>query len=104
MGVFSSLRSIYALDTLDTRFTSSPKVPYQAVVDARDGQGIAPGTDVPVKLDSRRKPIPPTRSLWKTTEFYLYYTIVTISVAYMFWVAFDVSRRQYYRPLCNFRY
>ncbi|OBT44833.1 hypothetical protein VE00_04954 [Pseudogymnoascus sp. WSF 3629] len=92
MGVFSSLRSIYALDTLDTRFTSSPKVPYQAVVDARDGQGITPSTDVPVKLDSRRKPIPPTRSLWKTTEFYLYYTVVTISVAYMFWVAFDVSR------------
>lgn len=93
MGVFSSLRSIYALDTLDTRFTSSPRVPYQAVVDARNGQGIAPGPDAPVTLDSRRKPIPPTRSLWGTAEFYLYYLVVTVSVAYMFWVAFDVSRR-----------
>ena len=96
MGIFSSLRSIYALDTLDTRFTSSPRVPYQTVVDARNGHGVAPGLDAPVQLDSRRKPIPPGRSLWKTAEFYLYYLVVTTAVAYMFWVAFDVSRRQYY--------
>lgn len=93
MGVFSSFRSIYALDTLDTRFTSSPRVPYQAVVDARNGHGIAPGRDIPVALDSKRKPIPPGRSLWKTSEFYLYYVVVVTAVAHMFWVAYDVSRR-----------
>lgn len=94
MGIFPSLRSIYALDTLDTRFTSSARVPYKAVIDARNGNGIAPTPDVPVMLDSRRKQILPERSLWKTPEFYFYYVVVSWAVLYMFWVMFGVSSCQ----------
>lgn len=94
MNLLSSMRSIYALDTLDTRFSNSPKVPYKAVVDARNGHGTAPAQDIPLKLDSQRKPILPAGALWKTPEFYLYYFVFIITVPYMFWIAYDVSRRQ----------
>lgn len=93
MSLLSSLRSIYALDTLDTRFTNSPKVPYKAVIDARNGHGTPPSQDIPVNLDSRRQQVLPGPSLWKTPEFYFYYFIFIITVPYMFWVAYDVSRR-----------
>jgi hypothetical protein len=102
MSLFSYVRSIYALDTIDTRFTSSSSTPYKAVVDAR----IDPATNaskrddsvlgVGVRTDSRGKPIAQP-SKWRTPEFYFYYFIFIITVPYMFWVAYDVSRRQY----CN---
>jgi len=100
MSLFSYVRGIYALDTIDTRFTSSSSTPYKAVVDAR----IDPATSISkrddsvpgvgVRTDSRGKPIAQP-SKWRTPEFYFYYFIFIITVPYMFWVAYDVSRRQY---------
>lgn len=92
MTLLSSLRSIYSLDTLDTRFINSPKVPYKAVIDARNGHGTSPVQDPPVRLDSRQQQIVPNKSLWKTPEFYFYYFIFIITVPYMFWIVYDVSR------------
>jgi hypothetical protein len=100
MSIFSYIRSIYALDTIDTRFTSSSTTPYQAVVDARiDSAAAASKRDdsipgVGVKTDYSGRPIAQP-SKWKTPEFYFYYFIFIITVPYMFWVAYDVSRREY---------
>lgn len=86
MGSFSFLRSVYDLDTLDTRFTTSSSTPYKAVVDAR---GDATKRErAPAKPDARAQP-----SRWGTPEFYLYYVIFIVTVPYMFWIAYDVSRR-----------
>ena len=100
MSIFSYVRSIYALDTIDTRFTSSSATPYKAVVDAR----IDPATStskrddsvpgVGVKTDHSGRPIAQP-SKWNTPEFYFYYFVFITIVPYMFWIAYDVSRRQY---------
>ena len=74
--------------------------PYKSVVNARADSGAAaakrddsiPG--VGVKTDHSGRPIAQP-SKWKTPEFYFYYFIFIITVPYMFWVAYDVSRRQY---------
>ncbi len=95
MGLLSYIKSIFALDTIDTRFTNSSSTPYKPL--AQD-----PGVDTPkrddslggigVKTDHNGRPIAqPSR--WKTPEFYLYYLVFLIVIPYMFWVAFDVSRR-----------
>ena len=94
MGVMNYLRGMYCLDTLDTRFTNSPKVPYKVVIDARNGHGTVPVQDAPVNLDSKRKQILPKPALWKTPEFYFYYVVFLTVVPYMFWVVYDVSRSE----------
>ncbi len=99
MRPFSYIRSIFALDTIDTRFTSSSATPYKSVVDARAESAVRalkrddsiPG--VGVKTDHSGRPIAQP-SKWKTPEFYLYYLVFIITVPYMFWVPYEVSRRQ----------
>lgn len=98
MSIFSYVRSIYALDTIDTRFTSSSSTPYRAIIDARNESPDAhskrddsvPGAGV--KTDYSGRPIAQP-SKWKTPEFYFYYFVFITVVPYMFWVAYDVSRR-----------
>jgi hypothetical protein len=90
MGPISYLLSVYDLDTLDTRFVAPSTVPYKAVIEARAGsrgKGESLG-----KADKRAK-----ASKWGTPEFFLYYIIFIITVPYMFFVAYDVSRRMYPR-------
>jgi hypothetical protein len=100
MSIFSYVRSVYALDTIDTRFTSSSSTPYKAVVDARNNsaQSTAKRDDsvpgVGVRTDYSGRPIAQP-SKWKTPEFYFYYLVFISVVPYMFWVAYDVSRREY---------
>lgn len=101
MSIFSYIRSIYALDTIDTRFTSSSATPYKSVVDARidptnaDSKEDGPPQGVPVRLDGSGRPIAqPSR--WKTPEFYFYYLVFIVVVPYMFYIAYDVSRRAYH--------
>lgn len=86
MGPFSFLRSIYNVDTLDTRFTTPSSVPYKAVVEAR-----AEGDERPDALNKPDKRAQPSK--WGTAEFYLYYFVFLTVVPYMFWIAYDVSRR-----------
>lgn len=99
MGALSYFQSIYALDTIDTRFTGSATTPHKAVADTR-----AESTRSNSKKDSRsrrssaRADSGTTQpSLWNTKEFYLYYFVIITCVPYMFWIAYDVSRRAYPR-------
>lgn len=99
MSIFSYIRSIYALDTIDTRFTNPSSNPYKTVVDTRAESALIyakrddsiPG--VGVKTDRRGLPIAqPSR--WRTAEFIFYYFVFLTIVPYMFWIAYDVSRRK----------
>lgn len=92
MGLSSYLRKVYDLDTLDTRFTSSTSVPYQTVIDARDD----PAVEREAAARARSSAPPPK---WRTPEFFLYYMVFIVVVPYMFWVAYDVSRRKRATPL-----
>jgi len=84
MGLVSFFRSVYDLDTLDTRFTTPSTVPYKTVVGTRD----APNRD-----DALRKPAPGAQpSKWLTPEFICYYIFLSGIIPYMFWTAYDVSR------------
>ncbi|EEY17670.1 conserved hypothetical protein [Verticillium alfalfae VaMs.102] len=85
MAIFSYLRSIYDLDTLDTRFTSPSSVPYKTVVEARADPAL--GREPPIKAHSRSQP-----SKWRSPEFLLYYLVLSVVVPWMFWIAYDVSR------------
>jgi len=98
MSIFSYIRSVYALDTIDTRFTSSSSTPYKTVVDARLDPAAStskrddsiPGAGV--KTDRRGLPVAQP-SKWNTPEFYFYYLVFIVTVPYMFWIAYNVSRR-----------
>lgn len=76
-----SLRNIYSLDTLDTRFTSSSQVPYQTVIDARSDP-----------VTSREAPSKTSSPKWRTPEFYLYYVVFALAVPLIFWIPYQVSR------------
>lgn len=81
-GPLSFLAGVYDLDTLDTRFTTPSSVPYKNSIDARDSERSKP--------DKRAEP-----SKWGTPEFYVYYLVFLSVVPYMFWIAYDVSRRMF---------
>ncbi|CZS98819.1 related to glycerol transporter [Rhynchosporium agropyri] len=96
MSLFSYIRNIYDLDTIDTRFTSSSAAPYRTVIDARSDPASNMKRDhsvpgVGVKTDRSGRPIAQP-SKWNTPEFYFYYFVFITVVPYMFYVAFDVSR------------
>lgn len=87
MGLLRYLRKVYDLDTLDTRFTSPTSVPYQTVIDSRG--------DVVIEREAAakaRSSAPPSK--WWTPEFFLYYLVFIFVVPYMFWIAYDVSKRK----------
>jgi hypothetical protein len=83
-GPLSFLASVYDLDTLDTRFTTPSSVPYKAAIDKREDDRVP---------DKRAEP-----SKWNTLEFYVYYLVFLTVVPYMFWIAYDVSRRRLLVP------
>lgn len=97
MGLLRYLRKVYDLDTLDTRFTSPTSVPYQTVIDSRG--------DVVIEREAAakaRSSAPPSK--WRTPEFFLYYLVFIFVVPYMFWIAYDVSKRKQPRirtPRCD---
>lgn len=91
MGVFSYLRKVYDVDTLDTRFTAPSNVAYKTVLEQR--------SDPVARRETEQKNL--SRSLpskWNTPEFYLYYVVFLFAVPYMFWICYDVSRRTFTPP------
>lgn len=100
MSLFSFLRSIYDIDTLDTRFTTPSTVPFKADTSSSKAAGRN-GTlghsdsrrDASAEIAKRAEP-----SKWRTPEFLVYYFIFLTVVPYMFWVAYDVSRRMCFCP------
>lgn len=97
MSPFSYVKSLYNLDTLDTRFTSSSATPYKEIIEGRREAALLTRDDsnggVGVKTDRSGRPIAQP-SKWRTPEFYFYYFVFLTIVPYMFWVAYDVSRRK----------
>lgn len=103
-GPLSFLKSIYALDTIDTRFTTPSGVPYRRRQNDTDGNGkreddrglgLERTTTSGASAEAGREggiTAETLRTKWGTPEFYLYYLVVGIAVPYMFWVAYDVSR------------
>ncbi|KAI1821021.1 MBOAT, membrane-bound O-acyltransferase family-domain-containing protein [Xylaria intraflava] len=89
MGALSFLRSIYDLDTLDTRFIVSSTTPYETVIEARN-HAAAASKERAAKWNSRASSA--TKSRWNTPEFYLYYAVFILAIPYMFRVAYDASR------------
>lgn len=92
MSLVAFLRSIYDVDTLDTRFTTPSTVPYKAAPSKHDrGNGELSGADArrdaAAEISKRAEP-----SKWRTPEFFFYYFVLITVVPYMFWVAYDVSR------------
>ena len=86
MGAFTFLRDVYNLDTLDTRFLTSSSAPYRTIIEARNDPDAK--KEAAAKAQARAPP-----SKWGTPEFYLYYLVVLVAVPYMFWIAYDVSKR-----------
>jgi hypothetical protein len=103
MSIFSFIRSVYSLDTIDTRFTNPSNTPYKDVIDSRAETAVArakrddsiPGTGQQTDYSGRPVAQP---SKWRTPEFKFYYLVFLTIVPYMFWIAYDVSRREWSAP------
>jgi len=85
MGLFSFLRSVYDVSTLDTRFTTPPSVPYKTVLESRHDPLAK---DYTAGVKAKAQP-----SKWRTPEFLLYGLIFIVVVPMMIWIPFSVSRR-----------
>ncbi|KAK3330132.1 MBOAT, membrane-bound O-acyltransferase family-domain-containing protein [Apodospora peruviana] len=98
-GILSFFRSLYDLDTLDTRFTTPSSVPYNPVALAAAGDGNGKRREDNHSrggnsggLDKRASSSDTNRPRWGTPEFFLYYLVFAMVIPYMFWIAYDVSR------------
>ncbi|KAI0170652.1 MBOAT, membrane-bound O-acyltransferase family-domain-containing protein [Pestalotiopsis sp. NC0098] len=85
MGALSFFKSLYHLDTLDTRFTNSSSTPYKTVVESR-GDATA-SKERAARFSGTTSP-----SRWKTPEFILYYVLLSIIIPSMFWTAYNASK------------
>ncbi|KAJ5093854.1 Membrane bound O-acyl transferase MBOAT [Penicillium angulare] len=85
--IFSWLRRIYSLDTLDTRFTSSATTPANAAADTRP----ASTKDARANAIAQNAPA----SLWRTPEFFIYYLFFITLVPLMFKTVVDASKQDH---------
>jgi hypothetical protein len=103
MSWLQSIKKLYSLDTLDTRFTiPSSTPPRDAVTELR----IDPAKPGPAKSQnenqrsngvSKHSPGADIRpSLWNTPEFYFYYFIFITIIPLMFKTGYDVSKSMYH--------
>lgn len=95
MGVLSFLRSVYDLDTLDTRFTNASSTSYKTVIEDRNDP--TKSKERAAKFNGKAQSSRPLR--WKTPEFYLYFLIIGLAVPYMFWEAYGASSRMLVLPM-----
>jgi len=86
-------RRLYSLDTLDTRFTHSAKVPLRHAATERGVDISKPaannGDDV-AKEASGQPHTQPSR--WNTLEYYVYYLVFVTVIPLMFYVPYSVSK------------
>ena len=86
MSLISTLRQVYTLDTLDTRFTTSSATPLKSVDDT---------SATKAKEDTNQRASLPrgaTPSRWNTWEFYFYGLVFVICVPQMYWAVWEVSQ------------
>ncbi|KAJ6028482.1 Glycerol uptake protein 1 [Penicillium herquei] len=86
-SLFSWLRRIYSLDTLDTRFTSTATTPGNAAADTRP----AAAKDARANAIAQNAPAP----LWRTPEFFVYYLFFITLVPLMFKTVVDASKESH---------
>ncbi|KAF2672135.1 glycerol:H+ symporter-like protein [Microthyrium microscopicum] len=82
MSLLDKLRRVYSLDTLDTRFVVSSTTPPRQALASRD--------EGPQTATKDAQP-----SLWRTTEFYVYYIIFVTVVIQMVKSPMEVSKTTY---------
>lgn len=87
-SLFSWLRRIYSLDTLDTRFTST------ATTNPADTRP-ASAKDARAHAIAQNARAP----LWRTPEFFIYYLFFIFLVPLMFKTVVDASKGEW--PLAN---
>lgn len=93
-AILTFLRSLYDLDTLDTRFTNPATVPYKTVVDARkDDRDAKSSKERAASWNLSGQP-----SKWKTPEFFLYYIYVAIAMPAMFYIPYTASKCMWQTP------
>lgn len=83
------LKRLYSLDTLDTRFTHSAKVPIQ-VTASKHGIDISKPAVADNGRAERRQDVHPSR--WNTLEYFFYYFVFLTIVPLMFYVPYSISK------------
>ena len=93
MNLLQYARSLYSLDNLDTRLTTSSKTPPSRIDPARSlpdegpyKEGRRSGTD-----ELAKGPSPPR---WSSPEFIYHALVFLVAIPLMFKTAFDVSKRE----------
>lgn len=89
-------RRLYSLDTLDARFTTSskrpfPKKPSQDELSNSSFSRSSSNAGRGVASEESKEASVTSNSLWGTSEFYVYYTVIGAAVIMMVKVAVDVS-------------
>lgn len=89
------LQKLYSLDTLDTRFTTSPKTPLKS---DREDSSIAnsklPAQEILSSGQTPKSLANAQPSKWNTAEFYFYYLCFLTLVPLMTKAVYDVSKRE----------
>ena len=78
MSILQAAGKLYAVETLDARFTGSSKA-------------AASTTRVSRSADAKQNG--PTPARWKSLEFRIYGLVFAIAVPWMFYTVYDVSKR-----------
>lgn len=93
MNILHYAGRLYSLDTLDTRFTTSPKRSASqidtAIPSLKEGRKSRNGPDTAARCGS------PSR--WSTPEFMIYGLVILVAIPWMFKTVYDVSQR---KPSC----
>lgn len=93
MSLLYFFRRLYALDTLDTRFTYSSKTPIQATNTEHDVDTSKPAAANGGSATSQTRALANTQpSRWNTPEYYIYYLVFLVAVPLMFYVPYSVSK------------
>ncbi|KAH8427571.1 putative glycerol:H+ symporter (Gup1) [Aspergillus melleus] len=86
-SIFSRLRQLYTLDTLDTRLTVPATTPLKAAADTR------PATAKDARAQAIANGAEPSN--WRTPEFYVYYLVFLVAVPLMFKAVIEVSQESH---------
>lgn len=99
MSCLDYLKRLYSLDTLDTRFTTSGKLPPRVSGEdpsIADSKLPAQQTLGSANGHGKHAPLPGAQpSRWRTTEFYFYYLCFLTIPFLMVKAVYDVSKGAY---------
>lgn len=94
MSLLHTVRRLYSLDTLDTRFTTSSTTPVQNAATEHGVDTSKPAVQKDGQRNARQSESLPgvQPSRWRTPEYYFYYLVFIAIVPLMFKVPYDVSK------------